>query len=176
MKALLSAALFAASLASAPAALAQAYAGASLGASKTDFCAGCDNRGLGFKVFGGYKFNPYVAAEAAYVNLGEFKAEGNGAYAKAKPSGAAGFLVVGLPVDEAWIFAKGGVAYFDTKLSASIPGFIQFSDKDTSTGAAWGFGASYPVWRNLEVRAEWERFRVSGATVDLIGAGLAWKF
>lgn len=78
---------------------------------------------------------------------------------------------VGPPVDEASTYAKGGVAYFDTKRSAYAPGFIQFSDKDTSSGAAWGFGASYPVWCNLE-----ERFRVSGATVDLIGTGLAWKF
>lgn len=178
MKRFLNAALAAAAVLSSPAVLAQAYVGAGMGASKTDFCDfdGCDNQGLGFKAFAGYKFNDYFALEGAYVNLGEFKAEGGGLKVSAKPSGAVAFLVAGLPVDQAWIYAKGGVSYFSTRLSADVPGWFSFSDKDKTTGAAWGFGASYPVWKNLSLRAEWERFRVSDATVDLIGGSVSWQF
>ncbi|MEG0822649.1 MAG: outer membrane beta-barrel protein [Burkholderiaceae bacterium] len=178
MKRFLSAALAAAAVMSSPAVLAQAYVGAGMGAAKTDFCDfdGCDNNAFGFKAFAGYKFNDYIALEGAYVNLGEFKAHGGGLTVKAKPQGAAAFVVAGLPVDQAWLYAKGGVSYFKTGLSADIPSVISLAEKDSATGAAWGFGASYPVWRGLSLRAEWERYRVSGETIDLIGGSLAWQF
>jgi len=75
---------------SAPAAYAKegkgAYLGAGVGqASAGDYCSdnarapviSCEDDDTSFKVFGGYRFTPNIAFEAAYVDLGELHATGS---------------------------------------------------------------------------------------------------
>lgn len=78
MKRLLAAFIIAASLASG-AAFAQSpgvgpYVGGSLGPSNfsSDSCIGnCDKTDIGYKVFGGYMFTPYLGAEVGYGAFGK---------------------------------------------------------------------------------------------------------
>ena len=81
MKRLLTASLIAAAFASG-AAFAQSpgvgpYVGASIGLSDYDWsggCAGeCDKTDIGFKVYGGYMFTPYIGAEVGYGAFGKAK-------------------------------------------------------------------------------------------------------
>src|SRR4051794_41965837 len=61
-------------------AAAQFYVGAGVGQSKAkDFCGGgggfdsCDDKDKAWKVYGGYAFSPYFAAEIGYNDLGRVK-------------------------------------------------------------------------------------------------------
>src|SRR5712671_7092564 len=90
---------FAAAAAFAGAALAQdktqetgAYAGLSIGQAKgKDSCSAfagsgisCDDKDTAWKIFGGYQFMRYLAAEVAYADFGKVKASGGGVTAEIK--------------------------------------------------------------------------------------------
>src|SRR5512145_1131960 len=101
MKRLVSASILAASLVGG-AAFAQSpgvgpYVGASIGMSDYDWSAGCvgecDKTDIGFKLYGGYMFTPYIGAEVGYGAFGKAKVGVTGVgNAELKSSGFSGFL------------------------------------------------------------------------------------
>lgn len=164
MKRLLTATVLAASLASG-AAFAQVgpYVGGSVGGTNysipsvegLDVCAlvSCDKSDVGFKVFGGYMFTPYLGAEIQYANYGKAKASEGGESLEIKTAGFGAFLVGQYPIDNFRLFGKIGMAYLDTEVS--VTGFD--TDSDKAANFAWGVGASYMFNKNLGVRAEYEQ-------------------
>lgn len=188
-------------------AFAQGYLGASIGQSdfKVD-CTGldtCDTKDTGYKLFGGYMFNPYFGVEAAYVDFG--KATGTASsipvilasdrvtrLATATVSGsgslkASGFglwAVGNYPIGDGALFAKLGFASIENKLEVSGAGSAfsaTGSEKATSTDIAYGIGGAYNFTKNLGVRVEWERYqgKIPGDEkfdLDLLSAGIYYRF
>jgi OmpA-OmpF porin, OOP family len=174
---------FAAATAFAGSALAQEsawYLGGSIGQSKAkDACSdlssnvSCDDKDTAWKIFGGYQFNRYIAAEVAYTDLGKVKASGPTVSAEVKsnawelvgvgsyPIGASGFAP----------YAKLGVYRGESKLSSSSG----VSDKDTSNDWTAGLGVRYDITKNVAVRAEWQRYN-GDADIDMLSIGALYKF
>lgn len=172
------------------AAAAQGYVEASIGQSdhKVD-CSGlasCEPKDTGHKVLGGFMFMPDFGVGTGWVDLG--KATGSDALdidgmtvtgsgdAESRGVSLAGIGV--LPLGDASMFGKLGVANLKTTLSVSATG-ARASDSTTSTGVFFGVGAGRECTKNLGGRIEWERFGIRYGderdNVDVLSVGLVWR-
>jgi len=173
------------------------YAGASVGQSKADIDLTCDldiscnkdEDDTGFKIFGGYQFNPNGAIEFGYVDLGKFKASGKDSSLGNvsldwEPSGFT-FAVVGtLPIGQNFgLMGKVGIFFWDMDLHARASSLGSGSDSDSGTDLTYGLGVKYDISKTFGVRAEWERFQDVGdsnttgkSDIDLFSVGVVFKF
>jgi OOP family OmpA-OmpF porin len=152
-----------------------------------------DDRDIGYKLFGGYKFNKNFALEGGYFNLGKFGFTAN--YAPAN-SFSGDIHLQGLNLDAV------GILPLTEKFSAfGRVGYIYTEGKDrfTGTGAGaavaaldpnpkekdgnykYGLGVQYDLTRSLGLRVEWERYRVNDAVrnkgdIDMALIGLVYTF
>jgi OOP family OmpA-OmpF porin len=116
-----------------------AYAGLSIGQAKSkDACSGagvtgatgistsCDDKDTAWKIFGGYQFMRYLAAEVAYTDLGKVKASASapGVSASAEVKSNAWELVAvgSYPIGTSGFapYAKAGFYRGESKLSTSV--------------------------------------------------------
>jgi OOP family OmpA-OmpF porin len=149
-----------------------------------------DNSHFGFKVFGGYEFNRYLALEGGYFNLGQFGFTADTVPAGSlrgdiKLQGANIDLVGSIPIgDKFSVFARGGLNYAQAKDSFSGTGSVTVIDPSPQKSAAnykFGLGAEYDFTRSVGIRIEAERYRIDDAVgnkgdVDLYSVGLVYKF
>ena len=168
---------------------AQGYLGASLGQSDADedVAAGLiddgnvDTKDTAFKIFGGYRFHPNFAAELEYVDLGEASYSGTfgGAPVTGGKVGADGFNVSAVaivPVNERFsVFGKLGMFIWDAKFSDTTGG-VPFSGSTDGSDISFGLGAGFDFTQRLSARVEWQRFELDGSDVDLLSAGVAFRF
>lgn len=153
------------------------YAGGAITQARFDDAnfslADVDDEDNSWKVIGGYRFHENFAAEVSYVDFGELSAQqlvGTGSFA-AEAKGLTAFAVGLIPVPYFDLFAKIGVAKIDSKTRGLVTNF----DDDT-TEFAYGAGAQWR-WRNLAVRAEYEKFDTDViGDLDLISIGATYTF
>lgn len=164
-------------LAAAPAQAADAgfYLGAGVGQMNTEVddvfgsAFDFDEDDVGFKLFGGYRFLPWLSVEGMFVDGGnpEIRAtSGDEAVRLAiEIRSLAAAAVFALPVGErAELFVKPGVAYWEstTVLGYSSPAFSDRIDDDDSGSAFFvGAGGGLEITENLGVRLEYEWFEVA---------------
>jgi OOP family OmpA-OmpF porin len=175
------------------------YLGAGAGESSTDdlsvadlddgsFVDGSlDDSDTAIKAFVGYRFLKFVAIEVGYVDLGEFTIEGtsdgSGPDFFAGPVDAAAEVdgydvsVLGiLPIGKRLkVFARAGYYLWDSEVTVSNGG-LSLSEDDDGEDTLIGAGASFRLGAGIDVRAEYEQFDVDDITVDVISAGLTWRF
>lgn len=152
------------------------YAGGALGQAKfTQWCdtggsaiqlTQCDDSTSAWKVFGGYRFNPFVGAEAVFIEWGKVTASTATASVSAKQRsfGVAG--VASLPVGQAFALqAKLGL--LSTEQTTQGP---TSSVNRSETEAHYGIGARYAFAGGWSARAEWEKADKLEAQLFSIGA------
>lgn len=183
------------------------YGGASVGASKatiddtriTNSLLGSgfnsatitdDNRGTGYKIFGGYQVNQNLALEGGYFDLGKF-----GFSANTVPTGvlngnlrlrgihldAVGLLPV---TDKFSVLGRVGAHYAQTRDNFSGTGAVGVTNPYPSkydTNLKVGLGVQYAFSEALALRAEIERYRINDAVgnkgdIDLLSVGLVYRF
>lgn len=177
MKKIALAALLAASFGGASA---QVYVGGGFGPSHVNIdcpaiLGNCDTSDTGYKVYGGYKLNPAVALEVAYVDFGKAKFTG-GSFA------SDGFLINAAFrhhfTRELNGVARLGVATLDTKLSG--PRVFGGSRTDSSTKLYFGLGAEYALQKNFKVTAGADfthaEFQGDSGAVRLLSIGAQYDF
>lgn len=164
-------------LASLPAAATERgfFVGAGVGQMSTDvddmygFGYNFDESDVGYKLFGGYRFFPWLGVEGAYINGGEPSVKETYLDESARLSISVdtlvGAVIFALPIGEyVELFVKPGVAYWDstTTLKYSSPDF-SFKDSDDDSGGAFfiGAGAGFSFNENLGARLEYEWFDVA---------------
>jgi OmpA-OmpF porin, OOP family len=168
------------------------YAGLAIGQSGVeDFCGGtssCEDTDTAFKIFGGYQFNRYLAAEIAYTDLGKVSSSGTvfgiGFSDEFKTTAFEAVAVGSYPIGTSGFapYGKIGIYYGETKFNLNISGFGSSSVKETTTDLTYGLGVRYDFHRNFAVRAEWQRYSSVGggdigeSDVDMISIGAAYKF
>ncbi len=174
------------------------YMGAAIGSAKHDLKRAdfgpvsgvqpsLDRSDRAGKVFGGYRFNPYLALEAQYMDFGSATAK------YALPTGAAkeeytvhalSVAAVGsLPVtDGISLFAKLGPAATTAKTSVNATSLGAASSAKRSVLLA-GVGATLQMTDNLHLRAEYERLGEVGkagtpgrATPSAFTVGVGFRF
>jgi OOP family OmpA-OmpF porin len=161
-----------------------------LGAGRSMTSITDDNRDVGWKLFGGRKFNRNFALEGGYFNLGQF-----GFTATTTPPGTLTGTIkvqglnldaVGmLPISEKFsALGRLGLTYIEAKDTFRGTGAVAGADSDPKkTEGNWkmGAGLQYDFTPSLGLRAEWERYRVNDAVgnkgaVDLLSLGLVYLF
>jgi OOP family OmpA-OmpF porin len=126
----------------------------------------------GYKIFGGFRFSPYLAGELAYVDLGSYGPPGS----VLDQYGVAAQLVGHIPLGQsgASLFAKVGLFSWSVQLNGSY--YYSYAE-DNGVDPAVGAGLQIEFNRFMGMRAEWERFLdVAGGDVDLVTAGLFYRF
>jgi OOP family OmpA-OmpF porin len=147
-------------------------------------------RSTGYKLYGGYKFNPNFALEGGYVDLGKF-----GFTANTLPTGSLngdirlhGFNLdaVGiLPLSDRFSAqARIGVTSMQARDNFSGTGAVSVNNPNPSkraTNYKLGVGLEYAMTPNLSVRGDLERYRVNDAVgnnghIDMVSVGLVYYF
>jgi OOP family OmpA-OmpF porin len=168
------------------------YGGVGFGQSKVDIVCDLDitcdsdDTDTGWKLFVGNQFNPNVAVEFGYVDLGQAKGSGTDSFlgissVDFESTGfnlaLVGFLPVGNSVN---LMGKLGIFRWDMDVNASSSVFGSGSASDSGTDLMFGLGASFDIGKTTAVRIEWEQFTdvgdVDGGDVDLLSASLVFRF
>jgi OOP family OmpA-OmpF porin len=162
-----------------------AYAGLSIGQSDASDvnCSGagsCDKKDTAWKIFGGYQFNRYIAAEAGYTGLGKTKGSTSAGAFEVKANAWELLAVGSYPIGTSGFapYVKAGAYRGEAKLSGDFG-----SAKETNNDLTYGIGVRYDIVRNFAVRAEWQRYSGLGggsvgndSDVDVISIGALYKF
>ncbi len=118
-----------------------------------------DSDDTAWKAFVGWRMNPYLAFEAAYVNLGspddEVFPDTN---VTVETDGFAPYVVGTLPIGD-WfeVFAKAGYYWYSTDVRVSSP-FGSVSDDDSDSTFTWSAGLGVNIFERVNIRLEYEQF------------------
>ena len=117
----------------------------------------------------GWRFNKWIAVDAGYWGLGEYKSDKNSDGDNFKASSSA-WTVGGIASIPVWIidiYGRLGAAWWETSAKHAF--------SDDGTDAYYGLGLAFNVGSSLDIYGEWTRFDV-GADLDLFGLGVRWTF
>lgn len=153
-----------------------------------------DDDSFGWKIFAGYQFNIYFAAELGYTDLGDASAT----FVTTAPTAATvnvdadagaltGAVIGSYPLNPDFgIFGKIGGQWWDVDgtATAAVGGATaSVSADDDGVDLLFGLGASYNVNEQVGLRLEWERYQGVGdsdagtdADVDYLGGSLLYRF
>ena len=158
------------------------YIGASGGESKfRDECNRtitqfeCDRKDTGWKVYSGGRMNEVLGLEVGYTDFGTIRTFGGETEAWAVPIS----LVAGVPLGRFGVFGKVGGLYGRTDVKASLDSLVETGHK-SGWGWTYGAGATFAITPNVQVRADWDRYKMDFAAgrrdVDLLTAGVQFAF
>jgi opacity protein-like surface antigen len=117
-----------------------------------------DSDDTAWKAFVGKRFNPYVAVELAYVNLGSPDDEiAPDTEVTIETDGFAPYVVGTLPVGWFEVFAKAGYYWYETEVRLSTP-IGSASDDDSDSTFTWSAGVGLNVFERINIRLEYEQF------------------
>ena len=127
-----------------------------------------DDKAAGYNLGAGYRFNKWLAVDAAYWDLGEFKSD------KLSSGQKIGFdtsvwTVGGIVSVPLWIldvYGRAGAAMWEVD--------SRFIDDD-GTDLYYGAGVALNIFGSLDVYAEYVRFDADEA-IDSLGLGLRFTF
>lgn len=135
-----------------------------------------------WKAFAGWRFNPYVGLEMAYVNLGSpgdrFEGSGSNGNYVLDVSGFSPSVVGTLPLGPVELFAKAGYYFYDVKLRVDLdaPG-PDLRSKSSRDDFIYGGGIGFTFAEHLHVRAEYEVIDLKNASnSDALWLSAAWRF
>ena len=136
----------------------------------------CDKKDTAWKVYGGGSVNDILGFEIGYTDFGKIRAFGGETEAKAGNLS----LVAGIPIGDRFsVFAKAGGVYGRTDVTASTTALVQHGDRK-GWGSTWGFGGALGITRNVQMRIDWDRYKLDFAggrrDVDLLSAGVQLRF
>lgn len=141
-----------------------------------------DETVFGWKLFAGYRFNPYFSLEGGYANLGEAKGDtvllGQNVNGEISADVLFGELVGSVPLGKSGrLLGKLGVANVDVELKTDafavplgIPGTSFSTD---STEVVYGLGAEFGFTPSILGRLEWERFNFEDG-IDLFSVSIVF--
>lgn len=126
-------------------------------------------------VFGGYRFNSYVAAELGYYKPSTWS-ETNGAETFSFSSNMlAASLLLGAPINDIFsAYARLGAAREKLKVSG-YDGVETIAGSDSSTEKTYGVGLSL-AFNKFSLRAEYTKVDAGYTDNDLISAGFVYSF
>jgi Outer membrane protein beta-barrel domain len=133
-----------------------------------------------WKLFGGYRFNPYLSLEAAYIDFGgpedSFEGSGSDNHYKLDISGFAPYIIGSFPIGPVELFAKAGYYFYDVDITADLDD----PDIDSSSSEEdflYGFGVGATFFEHLNARLEYEKIDSDLVDdADALWLSAAWRF
>jgi OOP family OmpA-OmpF porin len=116
-----------------------------------------------WQVFAGYRFNPYVGVEAAYIDMGnpgdQFTATGYDGHYHVRLNGFEPSVVGTLPIGPIELFARAGYYYYDVRLTVNANSFANTSVDSSHTRESFVYGGGIGVTfvDHLNLRAEYDQ-------------------
>lgn len=172
------------SLGSVSTAVAEPYVGFGVGTAsyKADLSSlgggSFDDDGTGSKLYLGYSFNKYFAAEVNIYNFAEASvaavevSPGTFASASASMKGVGAYVVGMYPISkEVSLMAKLGVLNWDADLQVN-----NTKAENDGSDAAYALAASYAFAKELSVVAEWESFNTDNPELSMLSLGFKFIF
>ncbi len=135
-----------------------------------------DSNATTFKVFGGWRFNPYVSVELAWLDLGSPEEDLNGTRVETDISGFAPYITGSLPIGPLEVFAKVGYLFYD--LNVDVNGQEVASASGSQDDFIYGIGAGMILFKRLEARLEYEYLDASETIDDgdALWLSAVWRF
>jgi len=137
-----------------------------------------------WKVFAGWRINPYVAFELNYVDFGNpgdrFETSGSSGDYRIELSGIQPAVYGTFPLGPVELFGKVGYYFFDVELDVDfdIGDDDDFLDSDSSDEAlSYGFGVGATIFERVALKLEYEKIDLDALDdFDAIWASGAWRF
>lgn len=132
-----------------------------------------DDDGTASKVFAGWRFNRFIAAQLDYVDFGTAETAIDTLNLSAEATGLTPSLIGTLPIGPVELFARAGMIFYDVEVRGNGMSFIDDSGNDPVYGA----GVGITLLQRLSLRAEYEKVEVSElADADAVWLTAAWRF
>jgi hypothetical protein len=144
-----------------------------------------DDDGNAWKIFAGWRLNPYVAFELNYVDFGD-----NSGATGSDAAGSSGNYTVDLagfqpaisgifPLGPVELFGKVGYYFYDVDLSLNLDNINQdnFSADSSEEALSYGFGVGMTLFERLNAKLEYEKIDTDLIDdLDAIWLSGAWRF
>ena len=130
-----------------------------------DVLGDLDTDDSAFRVFFGWRFNPYFSLEADYVDLGtprgNFDATGSSGDYEVELAGFAGYLIGTLPIGIFELSAKVGYYFHDVDMQVDLDNVGSgdgdvFESDDSGEAVVYGVGAGVTFIEHINVKVEYE--------------------
>jgi hypothetical protein len=138
-----------------------------------------------WKIFAGWRINPYFAVELNYVDFGENSGStgsSTGGTSGNYTADLAGFqpAIYGLfPLGPVELFGKVGYYFYDVDLSLNLDNLSQdnFSADTSEEALSYGFGIGATIFERLNAKLEYEKIDSDIIDdLDAIWLSGAWRF
>jgi OOP family OmpA-OmpF porin len=141
----------------------------------TVFGVPIDDRDFSWKVFGGYQFNRYLAAEIAFHDGLNRKYTDLDHTARLETKASQASVIGSIPMGEYLsVFARAGMSKWDAKASISGP-ILNDSIKDDGADPSYGAGIGL-LYDGALLRFEYERGKFEDATAKFLSLSIVWMF
>jgi opacity protein-like surface antigen len=126
-----------------------------------------------FKVFAGWRFNPFIGVELDYIDLGGPEDTVENVKVKAEINGVAPYLIGTLPLGPIEGFVRVGYYFYDVEINGENLGSVDDSGEDL----VYGVGVGLTLFEHLHARLEYEIIDVSEVDdANAIWLSGAWRF
>ena len=142
-----------------------------------------DDDDTAWKLFGGYRFNPYISLELAYVDFGgpsdRATASGSSGDYKVELSGFAPYIIASYPLGPVEVFGKAGYYFYDIEVDADFDDLSDdvFDSDSSGDDFLYGFGVGMTFFDHLHARLEYEKIDADDVDdADALWLSGAWRF
>lgn len=135
-----------------------------------------DSDDTAWQAFVGWRINPYIALQAAYVDFGgpedDFSTSGSSGNYKAELAGFAPSVIGTLPLGFVELSAKLGYYFYDLDITANVddPGDPDFDSSDSGEDLMYGVGVGLTLFERLHAKLEYEEIDLK----DVENANAFW--
>lgn len=150
-----------------------------VGTATSDIVKANDNA---WKLFAGWRLNPYLAVEAAYIDYGQpgdrFSSSGSNGNYRVDLSGFAPYIIGTVPVGPVELFAKAGSYFYNVKVRVDFdnPG-PDVNSSHSRNDFLYGGGVGYTIGDHFNLRAEYEIVDLKNASnSQALWLSGSWRF
>jgi opacity protein-like surface antigen len=145
---------------------------------ETDSISGATFKGddTVYKVFAGYRFNPYIGMELDYIDLGAPKDTIANVSVETKVNGFAPYLIGTIPLGPIELFGRVGYYFYNVKVTGSLGSAVSSID-DSKEDLVYGAGLGITLFDHLHARLEYEMFDLEDTkNSNAVWLSGAWRF
>jgi hypothetical protein len=142
-----------------------------------------DDDDAAWKAFAGYRINPYIALEGAYIDFGNpstrSEASGSSGDYRVQLQGFAPYVIGTIPLGPVELFGKIGYYFYDVDLRADIDDPLRpdIDSSDSDEDLLYGVGIGATFFEHLNARLEYERIDSDVLDdADALWLSAAWRF
>ncbi len=150
------------------------YLGASFGNGTIEI-GDFDADHTAYKIFGGYRFLPWLAVEAGWMDFGKPDQSFGDTKVEVSADGFTAFVVASYPVTDAFeVFGKVGGYLWELDATARTGDVVDTFDDDGGD-LAWGAGLQLANG-NVALRLEYEMAELDDTDAALLSLGVVYAF